>query len=99
MDEIIYFNPLSCEAIRRIVQDKIEVIEKRLKSKGIELQVTDDVVSFLSTQGYSVQFGAKFVVKNIEEKLLKPLTDYLLAAKQKQIIAKVDNGVVTFQGD
>ncbi len=99
IDEIIYFNPLSAEVVKKIVEDKIKMITKKLKSKDIDLQVKDPVISFISQQDYSVRFGAKFVVKNIEKRLLSPLTDYLLANKSSRIVAELDKQTIKFKDD
>ena len=52
LDEIIVFDVLSPEVIREIVDTKIEVVRKRLVSKAIEFEISEEALSYLAKEGY-----------------------------------------------
>ncbi|MBI5873057.1 MAG: ATP-dependent Clp protease ATP-binding subunit [Candidatus Omnitrophica bacterium] len=89
IDKVIYFNAISRECMKKIVGDKIETILMRLKTRGFEIKMDENVGSFLLEKGYSIRFGAKFIDKVIEDYLLKPLTQYILSCGKVMISASL----------
>ena len=82
IDEIIMFTPLNHEQIREIVTLQINGIRKMLKqSSGIEMNVTDDAISFLADEGYDPEFGARPVKRAIHRLVLNQLSKDILAGK------------------
>ena len=98
IDEIIVFNPLSKEAISKILSKLIKEIEDRLKDDNIKLEITDAAKDYLVENGYDVVFGARplkrLVSRTIEVILskmiinneIKPNNKYLIDYKNDEII-------------
>lgn len=83
LDDIIVFQPLKPEELRKICDIMIKDVAERVKSKQIMLQVDEKVKLKLTREGYNPMFGArplrrlvtKYIEDLISEDLLKnPLT-------------------------
>lgn len=59
LDDIINFDQLDLNAIKRIVDIELKPIAKRIKEMGYSLQVEEDAKEFLAQKGYDVQYGAR----------------------------------------
>ena len=59
LDDIINFDQLDPEAIKRIVDIELRPVAKRVKEMGYILQVEEDAKDFLAQKGYDVQYGAR----------------------------------------
>lgn len=81
LDDVIVFDVLSREAIKDIVSIQIEVVKKRLLEKEIELEVSDAVLELLAKDGYNPQYGARPLKRLIQEKILNPLANMMIASK------------------
>ncbi len=83
LDDIIVFQPLKPEELRKICDIMVKEVAKRVEPKQINLIVDDKVKAKLSREGYNPIFGArplrrlvtKYVEDLISENLLKsPMT-------------------------
>ncbi len=59
LDDIIHFDQLDLEDIKRIVDIELRPIVRRVKEMGYELNVEEDAKNFLAHKGYDVQYGAR----------------------------------------
>ena len=59
LDEIITFDQLDLNAIKRIVNVELKPLVKRIADLGYEVELTDEAKEFVATKGYDVQFGAR----------------------------------------
>ncbi len=78
IDEIIIFNHLTLEDIKKIVDLELEKVEKRLEDKEIALQVSEEAKAYLAEIGYSQELGARPLKRVIQKKILDPLAFYLV---------------------
>lgn len=89
IDETIMFLPLTEKEIKKIVLLQIKSVERMLANNGVELQLTDAAIDFLSQAGYDPEFGARPVKRAIQRYLLNDLSKKLLAQevdREKAII-------------
>ncbi len=84
LDEIIIFDPLSEEVIREIVEIQIRLLKKRLKEKGIAVEISPETLSYLAKEGYSPEYGARPLKRVIQSKILNPIAEYIIAKKVEQ---------------
>ena len=66
LDEIITFDQLDLDAIKRIVDIELDGLYKRIANMGYQLQLTDAAKEFVATKGYDVQFGARPLKRAIQ---------------------------------
>ena len=79
VDDIISFNSLGEEHIRRIVNLLTGHLAERLKEKKMALTVTDNAASWLAHEGYDPAFGARPLRRAVQNLLQNPLSRHLLA--------------------
>ena len=80
LDDIIVFNTLSPEAIRRIVEIQIGKVKERLAEKDIELVIGNDVFEALAKEGYDPQYGARPLKRLIQTKILSPVASFMISS-------------------
>ena len=59
LDEIITFDQLDLDAIKRIVNVELKPLVKRIADIGYTVELDDEAREFVATKGYDVQFGAR----------------------------------------
>lgn len=74
IDETIMFLPLTEKDIKQIVLLQIKSVQKMLAGNGVELELTDAALDFLSQVGYDPEFGARPVKRAIQRYLLNDLS-------------------------
>jgi len=79
LDDIIVFDILPPEVIRKIVDIKIEIIRERLLNKGISLDINDEAMSFLGKEGYNPHYGARPLGRLIQDKILNPVAMFIIS--------------------
>ena len=70
VDEVIIFNRLAEEDIHRIVDIQLGVLRKRLREKGISLDVEEKAKAILGERGYDPVYGAR-PLKRVIQKLVQ----------------------------
>ncbi len=66
LDEIITFDQLNLDAIKRIIDLELKGLFKRINDMGYQVQITDKAKEFVATKGYDVQFGARPLKRAIQ---------------------------------
>ena len=66
LDEIITFDQLDLDAIKKIVNIELSGLYKRIGDLGYKLEVSDAAKEFVATKGYDVQFGARPLKRAIQ---------------------------------
>ncbi|MFA5935173.1 MAG: AAA family ATPase [Candidatus Paceibacterota bacterium] len=79
LDDIVIFDILSPEAIRKIVDIQIKQVRERLLSRGIMMDIKNDVLEFLSKEGYNPQYGARPLRRLIQTKILNPVASLMIS--------------------
>ena len=59
VDEIIVFNPLTKDNIRKILDKLIGEMEDRLSNDNIHIELTDSAKDYLVDNGYDITYGAR----------------------------------------
>ena len=84
IDEIIVFNRLTLEDIKKIADIQLAIVQQRLSDKHIELSLTSKAKEFLAEKGYDPVFGARPLKRVIQREILDPLAMKLLEGKFKE---------------
>jgi len=74
IDEIIVFSPLTREEVREIARMYLEKTRAQMAKYNKTLTITDAAVDQLVEKGYSLQFGARFLKRTIDEHVKLPIT-------------------------
>lgn len=78
LDEIILFDVLGPDAIRKIVDVEVQKVHARLAEKEITLEFKPAVYEYLAKEGYSPQYGARPLRRLIQSKVLTPLASMMI---------------------
>ena len=78
LDEIITFDQLDMQAIKRIVDVELRPLTKRIADMGYEIQLTEEAKDFLATKGYDVQFGARPLKRALQNYVEDGICELLL---------------------
>lgn len=81
LDEIITFDQLDLEAIKKIIDIELKGLYKRIESLGYQLTVTDSAKEFVATKGYDVQFGARPLKRAIQNYIEDGVCEKLLSGE------------------
>ncbi|MFX1295982.1 MAG: ATP-dependent Clp protease ATP-binding subunit, partial [Promethearchaeota archaeon] len=81
IDDIVIFNFLSEEMIKRIVDIKLKKIAKQLENQQIYIEVTNEAKEFLAKKGYDPVYGARPLIRSIQRYILNPLSVEFIEGK------------------
>jgi len=85
IDEIVIFNRLQKKQMLQIVELQLAKIIKNIKeSKGVTLEISEEVKKMLADEGYDPAFGARPLKRLIENKILNPLAVKIIEGKLKE---------------
>lgn len=98
IDEIIVFNPLTKDNIRKILDKLIQEMEDRLKEDNIHITLTDAAKDYLVENGYDVTYGARplkrLLSRTVETSLAKVLINNEVKFGMELIVDYKDNNFV-----
>ena len=100
LDDIIIFDILSRDAVRKIVDIQMAQVKERLLSKGIMMDIKDGVLDYLSKEGYNPQYGARPLRRLIQTKILNPIASLMISqgiVSGGTIIIGIKNNEFTFE--
>ena len=98
VDELIIFEALTQDNIRKIVDLQLEQVTKRLLEKDITITFNKNVRDILARQGYDPQFGARPLKRLIQSKILDPLATKIIENNmKKKVIVGLDQEQITFK--
>jgi ATP-dependent Clp protease ATP-binding subunit ClpC len=83
IDEIIVFQQLTKEEIRKIVDIMSADLQSRIKAQGMELVITDDCKDYIAKDGYNPTYGARPLRRAIQRLLEDQLAEQVLQGKFK----------------
>ena len=66
LDEIITFDQLDLDAIKRIIDIELSGLYKRIGDLGYTIELSDKAKQFVAEKGYDVQFGARPLKRAIQ---------------------------------
>jgi len=87
IDELIVFNALSTDDLKRIIDLQLHEVLSRLKDRGIALHLDPKATDFLIHKGFSEDFGARPLRRAIERFIEDPLAEQLLRAESKESLS------------
>lgn len=81
LDAIIPFSRLSHDVVRKITDKFILDLANQIKEKNVIIDISSDVLDWLSLNGYDEKNGARPLNRLIQEKIKKPLAEEILFGK------------------
>lgn len=81
LDKIIFFNRLTQEAMKHIVDLRFKTIQERAAEQDIHVNLTQKARDWLAKNGYEPMFGARPLIRLIEENVTDLITDAMIDNK------------------
>ena len=78
LDEIITFDQLDLEAIKRIIDIELKGLYKRMEQIGYRIDLSEEAKEFVATKGYDVQFGARPLKRAIQNYIEDGISDIIV---------------------
>ena len=79
INDVIYFNTLNDDDLNSIIRIEISKLEDRLENMGYSMEYDDDVVQYILNEIQEEKdFGARPIIRSIQENIEDKLTDKLL---------------------
>ena len=78
LDEIITFDQLDLDAIKRIIDVELKSLYNRIEQIGYHIDLSDEAKEFVATKGYDVQFGARPLKRAIQNYLEDGISDIIV---------------------
>jgi ATP-dependent Clp protease ATP-binding subunit ClpB len=100
IDEIVMFDPLTRQNIRKIVDIQFREIRQRLSENGIQLDATDEALDKVGEEGFDPAFGARPLKRVLQRRVLNALSKAILSGEVKRdsvVLMELDNdGEIAF---
>ena len=78
IDEIVIFNSLGSEAIRRIAAIQLKSLQARVAAQDVTLEVTDEAMAELAEVGFDPHYGARPLKRAIQDHIENRLAMVML---------------------
>lgn len=83
LDQVVYFNSLTFDLIKQVVEKFMADLRLSLAQKNVNLQYTETVIEFLAKKGFDPVYGARPIARKIDELIKSQLVDELLFGQLK----------------
>jgi len=84
VDDIIIFDRLSEEELKKIVEIQLKRLVRRLENQKITLELSDAAKAFVASHGYDPVYGARPLKRAIQKYILDPLSLEILEGKFRE---------------
>jgi ATP-dependent Clp protease ATP-binding subunit ClpB len=100
VDEIVIFDRLTEDDLKKIVEIQLRRLTKRLEQQKITLDLSDSAKALLAREGYDPVYGARPLRRTIQKEILDPLSIDILEGKVREgqtIRVDAKNGALSFR--
>ncbi|HET9671379.1 MAG TPA: ATP-dependent Clp protease ATP-binding subunit, partial [Actinomycetota bacterium] len=100
IDEVIVFHSLSPDDVKRIVDLLMRRVEEQLKTKDVDIELTEAAKGMLAEKGYDKALGARPLRRTIQQLVEDPLAEKLLYKEFRAgetVIVDVRDGEIVFE--
>jgi ATP-dependent Clp protease ATP-binding subunit ClpA len=95
IDEVVLFSPLARDHVREIARHHLATIEQTLTAAGKTIQIDDEALELLVSEGYSLAYGARFLKRVVDERIKLPISTRWRESDQFHVRAESGQFVVT----
>jgi ATP-dependent Clp protease ATP-binding subunit ClpC len=94
LTDFVIFQPLSKDALGKIIDIEMQKLQERLSKKNITFTLSPEAKEFLINKGYQPEMGARPLKRAMEQMVEDPLSEMLLANPNKQ-----SKCIITLEGE
>lgn len=102
VDEVVIFNPLGQDEVRKIVEIELSKLTRRLERLGYHITFDDSTKDFLAKIGFDEKYGARPIKRAIQEKIEDFISEEVLRQNLKiggNYTMSVEDETVSIKGD
>jgi len=81
IDDIMVFNSLSQEDIKKIIDIELEGLYSRTTEMGFTVEISDPAKNFIAEKGYDADYGARPLSRAIQKFIEDPLAEEIIQSK------------------
>jgi len=99
IDELIVFQSLNREEIKKIAGLMLNEVKKLLEEQKVDLETTGGAEELLAKEGYDPNFGARPLRRTIERLIENPISEKILAGEFKEgdcVLIEAKDGKILF---
>lgn len=99
IDELIVFQSLNREEIKKIAGLMLNEVKKLLEEQKVDLETTGGAEELLAKEGYDPNFGARPLRRTIERLIDNPISEKILAGEFKEgdcVLIEAKEGKILF---
>ncbi|MDY6933528.1 MAG: ATP-dependent Clp protease ATP-binding subunit [Spirochaetota bacterium] len=79
--DIVYFHRLEKKQVREILDIMLDELNERLEERGIELQFSRSLKSYIANKGFDEKYGARYLKRTIQSEIEDPLAYELIEGR------------------
>ena len=84
VDEIVIFNSLEKEDLKKIISIELDKLKNRLKDLGYSLKISSKALSFLCEKGFDKKYGARPLKRAIQNHVEDLIAEEIVKSKIKE---------------
>ena len=84
IDEVVHFHSLDRAALERIIEIQIDLLQRRLADRGIEIELDPEARIYLAEAGYDPVFGARPLKRAVQKHVQDALAMAVLQGRVRQ---------------
>ena len=93
IDEVVKFEPLSIDQLKKIIILQIEDLKNLLLEQGIKINIDNNVINKIANDSFEPEFGARPLGRELRRQIENPLATKLLEESfknKKNITIKIN---------
>lgn len=84
VDDVMVFNPLDKEDIRKIIEIELEKLFERIKDLGYNLKLTESAKDFIAEKGFDKEYGARPLKRAIQKYIEDALAEEIISSNLQE---------------
>nr|MBP3258993.1 ATP-dependent Clp protease ATP-binding subunit [Bacilli bacterium] len=93
IDTIIYFNKLNEDHIRKIINNRLNILKKKYKDKNIHLKIDNNVIEDIINKSDYINYGARKIDKIIKDDIENIIINSVLNSEYNIVITTINKAL------
>ncbi len=93
IDTIIYFNKLSETHIRKIINNRLNILKRKYKDKNINLKIDNNVIEDIINKSDYINYGARKIDKIIKDDIENIIINSVLNSEYNIVITTINKAM------
>ena len=81
LDGVLNYNKLDPAIMTQLVEKELNLLGQRIKSKGLDISLSEEVIDLLSKGGFDDKYGARPLRAYFQKLIVRPLSKLLVAGE------------------